>query len=137
MMATKHVDLKDVEMYEQDGSYTAEINSVGQKRNFRKACKNFSIVDGHLIFKNSRRVIFKKDRKTMIIHDTHEGLNDNPESIALSGHRGRDSTQKKIAERFYWHGIVEDVKNYINVCKKCQQHGKIEKKNHLSFKAFP
>ena len=53
----------------------------------------------------------------MIIHDTHEGLNANPESIALSGHRGRDSTHKKIAERFFWHGIVEDVKDYINICE--------------------
>ena len=51
-------------------------------------------------------------------------LNENPESIALTGHCGRDSTYQKISDRFYWHGIVDDVKDYIKDCEQCQQHGK-------------
>ena len=45
--------------------------------------KHFTIVDGHLTFKNRRRVIFENDTKQAIIHNIHKGP---IESVALSGH---------------------------------------------------
>ena len=45
----------------------------------------------------------------------------------MSSHRGRDSTQQKIAARFYWHNIKDDVKEYIKKCDQCQKHGNLKK----------
>ena len=37
------------------------------------------------------------------------------------GHFGRDKTLSKIAERFYWRGMVDDVKEFCKTCDKCQK----------------
>ena len=37
------------------------------------------------------------------------------------GHFGRDKTLSKIAERFYWRGMVDDVKEFRKTCDKCQR----------------
>ena len=128
MSTSKHVKLQDVEKYIRNGQYPINMKKKGTKSNFRKSSKHFSIVDGHLTFKGTRRVIFENERKQAIIHDVHQGINETVESVAMSGHRGRDSTYQKISERFYWHGMVDDVKNYIQTCQKCQKQGKIIKK---------
>ena len=116
----KHINLTDVE----------GVKEKGAKRNFRKACKFFNIKDGHLFYKGSkdkknRRVLFEKERQEMAIHDIHEGLSETPEAVALSSHRGRESTYQKLSERFFWHGMVADVKRYIKACEKCQKQDKI------------
>ena len=79
----------------------------------------------------------EESRKQSIIHDIHEGISDRPEAVALSGYRGRDSTYQKISERFYWHGMVDDVKNYIKTCHKCQHQGKIFKKISPDLQSIP
>jgi hypothetical protein len=40
---------------------------------------------------------------------------------AGGGHFGRDKTFSKIAERFYWVGMINDVKEYCRTCDKCQR----------------
>ena len=117
---SKHVDLKSIENYVRNNKYPDLMKEKGLKRNFRKACAHFSLVDGHLTYKSKRRVIYENERKQNIIHDVHEGINENAEAVALNGHRGRESTYQKVSERFYWHSMVEDVKNYIKTCAKCQ-----------------
>ena len=37
------------------------------------------------------------------------------------GHFGRDKTLKKVTERFYWLGIVDDVKEFRRTCDRCQR----------------
>eukprot|EP00731_Ephydatia_muelleri_P027168 Em0019g41a len=37
------------------------------------------------------------------------------------GHFGRVKTLLKISERFYWIGMVNDVKEYCKTCEKCQK----------------
>ena len=37
------------------------------------------------------------------------------------GYFGRDKTLSKIAERFYWRGMVDDVKEFCKMCDKCQR----------------
>ena len=56
---------------------------------------------------------------------------------ALAAHRGRESTYQKISERFFWHGMIEDIKEYIKTCKSCQQQGKIFKKISPELKSIP
>ena len=37
------------------------------------------------------------------------------------GHFGRDKTFSKVSERFYWRGMIDDVKEYCKTCDKCQR----------------
>ena len=37
------------------------------------------------------------------------------------GHFGRDKTFSKVTERFYWVGIIEDVKEFCRTCDNCQK----------------
>ena len=107
---TKHVDLNSIENYIRNKTYPEKIKGKGQKANFRKSCKYFSIVDGHLTYKEKRRVIFEKNRKQDIIHDVHDGINDNPEAVALSGHLGLSESKKlccNLRKTFYHKLIVK------------------------------
>jgi len=36
-------------------------------------------------------------------------------------HFGRDKTLSKVSERYYWMGMVEDVKEFCKTCDKCQR----------------
>ena len=69
--------------------------------------------------------MFEVERRTAIIHDVHKGIGDNSMVKALPTPRGRESTYQKISERFFWHGMTEDIKEYIKICKSCQKQGKI------------
>ena len=63
-MAT-HVHLKAVEEFLRNKTYPKGIlKDKGKKSNFRKACKNFSIVNGDLMYKEKRRAVFEVERRT-------------------------------------------------------------------------
>ena len=130
MAETGHVDLNLTENYIRNKAYPEKLKDKGHKANFTKACKKFTIADGHIL-------IFEESRKQSIIHDVHGVISDSPEAVALSGYRGRESTYQKISERFYWHGMVDDVKNYIKTCQKCQYQGKIFKKISPDLQSIP
>ena len=55
----------------------------------------------------------------------------------LAAHRGRGSRYQKISQRFFWHGMIEDIKEYIKICKSYQQQRKIFKKISPEVKVFP
>ena len=136
-MAT-NVDLKAVEEFLRKNTYPKGIfKDKGEKSNFRKTCKNFSIVNGDLMYKEKRRVVFEVERRTAIIHDVHEGIGDNLMVKTLAAHRGRESTYQKISERFFWHDMIEDIKEYIKICKSCQEQVKIFKKISPELKSIP
>ena len=136
-MAT-HVDLKAAEEFLRNKTYPKGIlKDRGKKSNSRKACKSFSFVHGDLMYKEKRTVVFEVERRKAIIHDVHEGIGDNSMAKALAAHRGRESLYQKISERFFWHGMIEDIKEYIKICKSCQQHGKIFKKISPELKSIP
>ena len=80
---SKHVDLKSIENYVRNNKYPDLMKEKGLKRNFRKACVHFSLVDGHLTYKSKRRVIYENERKQNIIHDVHEGINENAEGLLI------------------------------------------------------
>ena len=89
------------------------------------------------MYKEKRRVVLEVERRTAIIHDVHEGIGDNSMAKVLTADRGRESTHQKASERFFWHGMIEDIKEYIKICKSCQQQGKILKKISPELKSIP
>ena len=136
-MAT-HVDLKAVKEFLRNKTYPKGILKDRRKKsNFRKACRNFTIFNGDLIYKEKRRIVFEVERRTGIIHDVREGIGDNSMAKALAAHRGRESTYQKLSEQFFWHGMIEDIKEYTKKCKICQQQGKIFKNICPELKSIP
>ena len=63
---------------------------------------------GLRVKKEKRRMTFDNDRR-----EVHEGLGDDPNAKVLATHRGRESSYQKPAGQFYWHSMVEDVKENI------------------------
>ena len=132
------MDLRAVEEFLRNKTYPQGIlKDKGKKSNFRKACKNFSIENGDLTYKEKRRVVLEVERRTAIIYDVHKGIGDNSMAKALAAHLGRESTYQKIFERFFWHGMIENIKEDIKICKSCQQQGKIFKKISPKLKSIP
>ena len=66
-MKRRHFDLKDIERYMRNKEYPSEIKDWGQKSKFRRACRNVSIANRELIYKNKRVVILEKKRQMEII----------------------------------------------------------------------
>ena len=65
--SNKHVDLRKIENIVRSKCHPEDIlKDKGKKANFRKSCKNFKIVDGHLTYKGKIRVMFNNDRKLLI-----------------------------------------------------------------------
>ncbi|CAB4040892.1 retrotransposable element, partial [Paramuricea clavata] len=59
-----------------------------------------------------------------------EILRDCHEAEIGGGHFKRDKTYGKISERFYWHGLMSDVKQYVSTCDVCQRvDGKLGKQH--------
>lgn len=97
-----HVDLNDVFEYLKTNIYPEHICTKNEKSNFRKQCKPFQIENGQLFYKKTHaRVIINKVEQENIIKLMHCGSNSSNEASALSGHRGRDTTQLLIKERYY------------------------------------
>ena len=55
----------------------------------------------------------------------------------MTSHRDRESTYQKLSERFFWHGMVNDVKNYIKNCENCQRQSNTFKKISPQLQSIP
>jgi len=42
-------------------------------------------------------------------------------STLLGGHSGFTRTLQRIASQFYWHGMQQDIKEFVQSCLICQQ----------------
>jgi hypothetical protein len=75
------------------------------------------VVRDALLFKKenknipSRLVVDSGEEQTKIIMALHDE----------SGHKGRESTYQKIADRYFWEGCYAAIKAYVASCKICQQ----------------
>ena len=76
------------------------------------------------MYKEKQRFVFEVERKTAIIHNVHEGIGDNSMAKALSADRGCESTYKKISERLFWHGMIEDIRNTLKFAKVTNSKGR-------------
>ena len=95
-----HVDLKAIENYIRTKQYPEEIRDKGQKANFRRATKKFSLQNG-IFCKDGRMVITETGAQRQIISDLHQGIGEDIKAVALAAHYGRSSTYQKVIDRFY------------------------------------
>ena len=64
MASNKPVDLRKTDNFVRSKCYPEDkLKDKGKKANFRKSCKNFKIVDGHLTYKGKRMVTFDSDER--------------------------------------------------------------------------
>lgn len=65
--------------------------------------------DGHLFLSDkgsNRLVIMDEKQKERVLQECH----DNP---GTGGHQGRARTYHKIAQSYYWLGLMEDIKQWV------------------------
>ena len=124
-MPKEAVEHAEVHRYlsQQDSKYDAQC-SENRKRTIRRFSAHFVLQDGLLIHvqekeKGSevqlrRRWVNDKKEQQQILKSVHD-------SSAGGCHFGRDKTRDKIASRFYWPSMYEDIDNYVRTCEKCQK----------------
>ena len=74
---------------------------VSERTLFRRATKNTP----------QRRVVDDTSSRTEILKSLHDEL----------GHKGREATYRKTADRYWWEGCYKDVQNYVLSCEECQR----------------
>jgi len=84
-------------------------------RNFKRKALQFFTQEGHLFRRQRRnvplqRVVDQQSERDEILRSLHDE----------SGHRGREGTWRKIAERYWWEGLYDSVKEYVKKCPECQ-----------------
>jgi hypothetical protein len=92
-----------------------DIESRAEFRQFKKKALKF-LVQGNDLFRRDgrqvplRRVVDSEAEQRQIIQSLHDE----------SGHRGREGTYHKIAQRYWWEGLYQHVGNYVKTCVECQ-----------------
>lgn len=114
------------------GELPAFVQSKTERYTFKRKCLKYFVEGGHLYFKNKVKdiltkksvevvlqVVIDEEKRQELIKLTHEGA-DCGESTTLKSHRGINTTQYMISERFFWPSFSKDVRSYIKNCKSCQ-----------------
>ncbi|CAC5391772.1 unnamed protein product [Mytilus coruscus] len=107
----------------------SENSSLNEKRALRKRAQSFIIKENKLYYRinegkcvaaddQNLRLVILSDEKFRIISECH---------INSGSHLGVDKTVVKIQERYYWKGIIKDVKSFIKTCEQCQTSNKKQK----------
>ncbi len=85
--------------------------SIAKRRTFLKFIKKCQVKEDQVYY-NGRRMVFD--------HEIPDILFNFHSNAVGGGHLGRDKTQMKIEERYYWPSIYQHVDQYIKKCSKCQ-----------------
>lgn len=83
-------------------------SSKASKRNFRRKCASFELLNGTLHYRHKKygaiRVI-RQSEKDSILYACHK--------TPTAGHFGINKTDRTITERYYWPAHYKDVEEYI------------------------
>ena len=83
---------------------------------FKKRALKFKVQDNHLFRRNSknvpmRRVVDNLVERQNILQQLHDE----------SGHKGREGTYRRVADRYWWENLHSEVKAYVQSCQECQR----------------
>ena len=73
-----------------------------------------------------RLVVKERNRQIEVISDIHKGIGESEHSKAMASHKGKNSTYEKVAQRFFWNYIANDVNDFIRSCDQCQKQGDLK-----------
>ncbi|XP_048350953.1 LOW QUALITY PROTEIN: zinc finger and BTB domain-containing protein 11 [Sphaerodactylus townsendi] len=101
------------------------------KRKIRKAAACYVVRGGTLYYQRRQRdqqrfaeleVVLQAERRARLIRAAH---------LEVDGtHRTRLQTWQRLSRRYWWRGILKQVKDYIKECSKCQE--KLDRSRSLS-----
>ncbi|XP_033002553.1 zinc finger and BTB domain-containing protein 11 isoform X1 [Lacerta agilis] len=101
------------------------------KRKIRKAAACYVVRGGTLYYQRRQRdqqrfaeleVVLQAERRARLIRAAHL----EPDGA----HRTRLQTWQRLSKRYWWRGILKQVKDYIKECSKCQE--KLDRSRSLS-----
>jgi hypothetical protein len=114
---------EDVAQYldSEDNSWPCSTHTF---ETYKNDIKNFSVIGDKLYFSDQKwkRLYLPQNQRLLACQRCHDEL----------GHLGYDSTIDLLKRRYYWPTLVNDYKNYIKECSKCQlARGSMSKPNSL------
>ena len=56
-----------------------------------------------------------------VIDDSVERQNILQQLYNENGHKGREGTYRRVADRYWWDNLHEEVKSYVQTCEECQR----------------
>jgi ribonuclease HI len=83
-------------------------------RSFKRRALQYAVTDGNLYRRAGkgvpqRLVIDTDDCKAEILKELHEEF----------GHKGRESTYRRVADCYYWDNCYKDVQEFVASCDRC------------------
>jgi len=108
----KELKIAKIKEFLQDPKRTDDLSDQEVQR-FVKSATKFFILDGKLWKKNQtgrHKLVIEEDKRLDIIQQAHDEL----------GHKGIFTVRSRLAERFWWPNMEEDIKWYIQTCHECQ-----------------
>jgi hypothetical protein len=100
---------------------------VKEFKKFKNRALQYVIRDGHLFrrpdksFPVARRVLDREDVRFNAIAELHDD----------AGHRGREATYRRVADRYFWDGMWKAVEKYVKTCPECQKRSSTRQEETL------
>ena len=81
----------------------------------------FQLIDGVLYVtqEDDKKLVLPAGLKEEALRLNHD--------IPSSAHQGIDRTKSRVKERFYWHTLSVDVKNFVRSCEACNRNKKADR----------
>ena len=100
--------------------------STTEFRQFKNSALKYIVQDGYLFRRGGknipmRKVVVRKQDKLEIIHFQHD----------RSGHKGVESTSRRVSAIYWWDNMWSDVKDYCKTCEICQKRSKNQQQDTL------
>jgi hypothetical protein len=119
-------DLRDMYRDDPDFNEAYEANKNPVLKDKRKWIE-YMIQEG-LLFKGNRLYIPKCSMRENLLKEKHSG--------GLVGHFGHKKTFTKMNESYFWLGMQEEAKKFVDRCIICQ-HSKEKRQNAGFYQPFP
>lgn len=95
-------------------------------RNYRERADRYEVY-GDLLYRKAskniprKRVIARDEDREKVVREMHDEL----------GHRGEESTYRRVADRYWWPQLFEAVRTYIKTCDQCQRRARVRDHEEL------
>jgi hypothetical protein len=105
--------------YLMEQTFPEGLSSRDQRKMIARA-KHLFVRDGK-IYKRGRKKddppvrLIRREEVERILHNVH--------ADPMAGHFSFKGTLKRVESRYYWPQMGNDIRNYVETCRVCQQHG--------------
>uniref|UniRef100_A0A3B3T815 Integrase catalytic domain-containing protein n=1 Tax=Paramormyrops kingsleyae TaxID=1676925 RepID=A0A3B3T815_9TELE len=95
-----------------------------ERREVRRVSVNFKVINGRLFYTGPsqqymRLVIMTEEEKRSALMECHDNL-------VTGKHNGVRSTRDRVIARYYWSTLIQDVKDWVKDCHRCQLNDPIK-----------